>query len=70
MRRLQLYHARTRAKQTFVPADPSGRVALRDDSVDVYARAGDYIDQVISQNERPQQAAATPSGRATIWAYV
>jgi cysteinyl-tRNA synthetase len=39
--------------------------ALRNDSADVYARAGDYIDQVISQIERLQQAGATPSGRAT-----
>jgi hypothetical protein len=38
--------------------------ALRNDSVDVYARASDYIDQVISQIERLQQARATPSGRA------
>jgi hypothetical protein len=38
--------------------------ALRNDSVVVYARAGDYIDQVISQIERLQQAGATPSGRA------
>ena len=38
--------------------------ALRNDSVDVYARASDYIDQVISQIERLQQAGATPSGRA------
>ena len=30
--------------------------ALRNDSVDVYARASDYIDQVISQIERLQQA--------------
>jgi cysteinyl-tRNA synthetase len=33
---------------------------LRNDSVDVYARASDYIDQVISQIERLQQADATP----------
>ena len=32
--------------------------ALRDDSVDVYARAGDYIDQVISQIKRLRQAGA------------
>jgi cysteinyl-tRNA synthetase len=32
--------------------------ALRNDSVDVYARASDYIDQVISQIERLQQAGA------------
>jgi hypothetical protein len=38
--------------------------ALRNDSVDVYARASDYIDEVISQIERQQQAGATPSGRA------
>jgi hypothetical protein len=38
--------------------------ALRNDSVDVYARASDYIDHVISQIERLQQAGATPSGRA------
>ena len=38
--------------------------ALRNDSVDVYARASDYIDQVISQIERLQQAGARPSGRA------
>jgi cysteinyl-tRNA synthetase len=36
--------------------------ALRDDSVDLYARASDYIDQVINQIERLQQAGATPSG--------
>jgi cysteinyl-tRNA synthetase len=133
---LKLYNTRTRAKQTFVPADPSGQVglfvcgptvydlphlghaktytqfdflvrllrargfavtyaqnitdvddkiirrarelridpsdlarryeraylddmrALRNDSVDVYARASDYIDQAISQIERLQQAGA------------
>jgi cysteinyl-tRNA synthetase len=133
---LQLYNTRTRAKQTFVPADPSGQVglfvcgptvydlphlghaktytqfdflvrllrargfavtyvqnitdvddkiirrarelgihpselarryeraylddmwALRNDSVDVYARASDNVDQVISQIERLQQAGA------------
>ena len=133
---LQLYNTRTRAKQTFVPADPSGQVglfvcgptvydlphlghaktytqfdflvrllrargfavtyvqnitdvddkiirrtrelridapelarmyeraylddmrALRNDSVDVYARASDYVDQVISQIERLQQTGA------------
>jgi len=133
---LQLHNTRTRAKQTFVPADPSGQVglfvcgptvydlphlghaktytqfdflvrllrargfavtyvqnitdvddkiirrarelridapelarmyeraylddmrALRNDSVDVYARASDYVDQVISQIERLQQAGA------------
>ena len=133
---LQLYDTRTRAKQTFVPADPSGRVglfvcgptvydlphlghaktytqfdflvrllrargfavtyvqnitdvddkiirrarelridapelarryerayrddmrALRNDSVDVYARASDYVDDVISQIERLLQAGA------------
>jgi hypothetical protein len=38
--------------------------ALRNDSVDVYPRAGDYIDVVVSQIERLQQAGATPSGRA------
>jgi hypothetical protein len=38
--------------------------ALRNDSVDVYARASDYIDQVINQIERLQQAGATPSWRA------
>lgn len=32
--------------------------ALRNDSVDVYARASDYVDQVISQIERLQEAAA------------
>ena len=32
--------------------------ALRNDSVDVYARASDYIDEVISQIERLQQAGA------------
>ncbi len=32
--------------------------ALRNDSVDVYARASDYVDQVISQIERLQQAGA------------
>ena len=31
--------------------------ALRNDSVDVYARASDYVDQVISQIERLQQRA-------------
>jgi hypothetical protein len=36
--------------------------ALRNDSVHVYARASDYIDQVISQIERLQQVGATPSG--------
>jgi cysteinyl-tRNA synthetase len=133
---LQLYNTRTRAKQTFVPADPSGQVglfvcgptvydlphlghanaytqfdflarlprtrgfavtyvqnitdvddkiirrarelgidasevarryeraylddmrALRNDSVDVYARASDYVDQVVSQIERLQEAGA------------
>jgi cysteinyl-tRNA synthetase len=131
---LQLYNTCTRAKQTFVPADPSGQVglfvcgptvydlphlghaktytqfdflvrllrargfavtyvqnitdvddkiirrarelgidaselarmferaylddrrALRNDSVDLYARASDYIDEVVSQIERLQQA--------------
>jgi cysteinyl-tRNA synthetase len=131
---LQLYNTRTRAKETFVPADPSGQVglfvcgptvydlphlghaktytqfdflvrllrargfavtyvqnitdvddriirrarelgidaselarmferaylddrrALRNDSVDLYARASDYIDEVVSQIERLQQA--------------
>src|SRR5215208_1302756 len=38
--------------------------ALRNDSVDVYARASDYVDQVISQIERLQRAGPTPSGRA------
>jgi hypothetical protein len=38
--------------------------ALRNDSVDVYARAGDDIDRVISHIERLQQPGATPSGRA------
>jgi len=37
---------------------------LRNDSVNVYARASDYIDQVITQIERLQQAGATPSARA------
>jgi cysteinyl-tRNA synthetase len=134
---LQLYNTRARAKQTFVPADPSGQVglfvcgptvydlphlghaktytqfdflvrllrargfavtyvqnitdvddkiirrarelgiidaselarryeraylddmrALRNDSVDVYARASDYVDQVVSQIERLQEAGA------------
>ncbi len=133
---LQLYDTRTRAKRTFVPADPSGRVglfvcgptvydlphlghaktytqfdflvrllrargfavtyvqnitdvddkiirragelgidaselarmyerayrddmrALRNDSVNVYARASDHIDQVVSQIERLHQAGA------------
>ncbi len=32
--------------------------ALRNDSVDVYARASDYIDEVVSQIERLQQAGA------------
>ena len=32
--------------------------ALRNDSVDVYARASDDIDEVISQIERLQQAGA------------
>jgi hypothetical protein len=40
------------------------RRAQRNDSVDVYARAGDYIDRVISQIERLQRACATPSRRA------
>src|SRR3954452_8219559 len=142
MSALQLNNTRTRAKQAFVPADPSGRVGLflcgptvydlphlghakaytqfdflarlprtprlrrhvraehhrrgRQDHppgaraadrrvrarahvrvrvsgrhagaaqrlLDVYARASDYIDQVISQIERRQHAGATPSGRA------
>jgi hypothetical protein len=38
--------------------------ALRNDSVYVYSRASDYIDQVINQIERLQQAGATPSRRA------
>jgi hypothetical protein len=38
--------------------------ALRNGSVHVYPRAGDYIDEVVSQIERLQQAGATPSGRA------
>ena len=38
--------------------------ALRNGSVDVYPRASDYIDEVVSQIERLQQAGATPSGRA------
>jgi cysteinyl-tRNA synthetase len=131
---LQLYNTRTRAKETFVPADPSGQVglfvcgptvydlphlghaktytqfdflvrllrargfavtyvqnitdvddkiirrarelgidasdlarryeraylddmrALRNDSVDLYARASDYVDEVVSQIERLQEA--------------
>ena len=32
--------------------------ALRNDSVDVYARASDYIDEVVSQIERLQEAGA------------
>jgi cysteinyl-tRNA synthetase len=32
--------------------------ALRNDSVDVYARASDYVDQVVSQIERLQEAGA------------
>jgi cysteinyl-tRNA synthetase len=32
--------------------------ALRNDSVDVYARASDYVDEVVSQIERLQQAGA------------
>ena len=41
---LQLYDTRTRAKQTFVPADPSGPVGLfvcGPRVYDVYARASD-----------------------------
>jgi cysteinyl-tRNA synthetase len=45
-------------------AYPDDMRALRNDSVDVYARASDYIDQVISQIERLQQAGATPARRA------
>ena len=33
---LQLYNTRTRAKQTFVPADPSGQVGLFDCGPTVY----------------------------------
>jgi|tagenome__1003787_1003787.scaffolds.fasta_scaffold20397489_2 hypothetical protein len=35
---------------------------LRNDSVDAYPRASDYVDQVISQIERLQQAGATAGG--------
>src|SRR5918995_6267160 len=39
--------------------------ALRNDSVDVYARASDYVDEVVSQIERLQEAGAATAGTRT-----